>query len=224
MLNEVFKKNKQNPKTIVMKSLRLVAREVLFRVSMGFLYANQKEIRDSLTKNVNNFETDLVRESREKMEYLLKGMFPVAKKDKGLHHQFAQLERWLGHDLLTETIFMNSRARTSTELIFSAGIPRLQWLEYVNKQVDLGHELPEFEATFTTYLPSKRLKSTPEVSIDPEFVSQSKRSKRATHDLNDTEVTTEEVPEMSTGKLFGKSEFRCVTATDFLFVQSHCLI
>jgi hypothetical protein len=111
-----------------------------------------------MSTNVDNLDEDVIAMYRKKMNDLIQGLYPLGKASTRL--QFAQLERWVGHDLFTDTIFLRSsrtRSPKDPERMFSNHIPKLQWEEYERKEEKKGITIPELGAEFTKYqIPSKR--------------------------------------------------------------------
>ena len=144
--NSIFKKGKQNPKKLVLQCFRLAAREVLFRLTMMFLHTNQETIRKKM--KLKELPEGLCKEYRMKMDDLLSGMYPPSDRDPLQQH--VQMEKWVGHEFITEAIFLNSRSRTARTRIFSIGIPELQWKAFVEKEED-EKKKPKITAEYKCY-------------------------------------------------------------------------
>jgi hypothetical protein len=75
------------------------------------------------TKGVDR--ADLKRH-QTKIEYLMKKFYP---KDSNPVKEFAELERWVGHDLLV-TAIMKGAKTSGNKNVFAKGIPDIQWEEF----------------------------------------------------------------------------------------------
>ncbi len=195
--NTLFKKSKNNPKATVRNALRLVARGVLYRMATMFLYSNEEEINKAMTTNANGIHSDAIKSYRKKMSQILRILYPHGQETT--RKQLLQMELWMGHDLLAQTIVLNSRAAaTQPENIFSRNIPEMQWDDYVKKEKRDKRRTPLLEAKYKTYpLPSERKqKPLPQTRI----AEVQRDSENSDADYGDDEIS----------KLIGISKLRCV--------------
>ena len=195
--NTLFKKSKNNPKATVRNALRLVARGVLYRMATMFLHSNEEEINKAMTTNRNGIHKDAIKSYQRKMSQILRILYPHGQDTT--RKQLLQMELWMGHDLLSQTIVLNSRvAATVPENIFSRNIPEMQWDDYVKKEERAKRRTPLLEAKYKTYaLPSER-KQEPQPQT--KIAEVQRDSENSDADYGDDEIS----------KLIGISRLRCV--------------
>ncbi len=193
LVNIVLKRNSQKPNPSTLKTLRYVAVEVLFRLSMMFLRTNET----ALLERIKTTGLDVNGDHRKKIGRLLVRMAPSVQSTS--KQEFEHLEQWLGHDLFVTSIMFSSKtARNKPQ--FSKVIPQLQWTEFVSEQVKMGYEPPNLDSFLypTTYRDA-------ETRLIP---SPMKRKSQQTESPKKQKGNTR-TPKETTGKSFGISCLLC---------------
>ena len=158
MVNKVFRKGSQFPTSGAVQAMRLVSREMLFRLSMTFLHRNREVLRRKMIENSPQLDESVIENYSTKVTELLRGMYPPAGHTP--KNQFFQLEKWVGHDNLVDVIMTYSKKRTGL-LVFADNIPEAQWDKFVAAEEKKGKATPMADARFHTYTPTLE---APEVS------------------------------------------------------------
>jgi hypothetical protein len=166
LVNTVLKKNFQKPNHDVFRMLRVVASEVLFRMSIMFLKTNEPIFLEKMT---NVSPSDTVNAHRSQVQFLLKYLYPVSNS-KGhvfTHSEaFEKCELILGHDLFVKSIMaMSKTGKNKSE--FAKGIPEVQWDEFVKNEEYKHRSPPSVNSYFmaTPYKHSETTKASKMVSM-----------------------------------------------------------
>jgi hypothetical protein len=109
--------------------LRLVASEVMFRLSMMLLKTNKSLIFLKMDQN-KDLSPETVKRHRDKMESLLSQMYPKSSSKYTDKQSFQKFERIVGHDLFVKAIMTISKAKTR----FAKDIPEVQWDKFVRDE------------------------------------------------------------------------------------------
>jgi hypothetical protein len=109
--------------------LRLVASEVMFRLSMMLLKTNKSLIFLKMDQN-KDLSTETVKRHRDQMESLLSQMYPKSSSKYTDKQSFQKFERIVGHDLFVKAIMTISKAKTR----FAKDIPEVQWDKFVKDE------------------------------------------------------------------------------------------
>ena len=76
--------------------------------------------------NTKGVDRANLKRHQTKIEYLMKKFYP---KDSNPLKEFAELERWVGHNLLV-TAIMKGAKTSGNKNVFAKGIPYIQWEEF----------------------------------------------------------------------------------------------
>jgi hypothetical protein len=160
--NSVLRKSSQKPTHQVLKLLRFIAVEVLFRLSMMFLTTNSEQLYRQMAANPQEIDEKYVGRHKMKMANLLK-LYPQANVGSPAldsTEQFRQFEKWIGHDLLVSSTM--ALGKYTKMKLFATGIPRQQWAEFGNEEEK--HERPR--PSLTTPFPKHPLFKTKSATVE----------------------------------------------------------
>jgi hypothetical protein len=143
-VNIVFKRNSQKPNPVILDMLHYGSLEVLFRLSMMFLKRNKDLILEGIKANTKGGDEGNLKRHQTKIDYLMKKFYP---KDSNPLKEFAELERWVGHDLLV-TAIMTGAKTSGNKNLFAKGIPDIQWEEFKATEVAKKSEKPDRNLIF----------------------------------------------------------------------------
>lgn len=156
-VNIIFRRNSQRPNPDILRMLRCVAREVLFRLSMMFLKQNHIRFSEKMEENINRIDPTLVACHKEKIDNLLKSFLPATQ-----HYSkdgFKTMEKCVGHDLLVQAIMVSAK-NSRYKNLFAKTIPPLQWEKFENDKSAISRRVPERDALFIpAEKPMRKLKA-----------------------------------------------------------------
>ncbi len=157
--------------------------------------------------NKDDIDRSVIEGYKKKMKEILKRLYPA--NHDSTRKQFEQMERYVAHDLLTETIILNSRGKGKAEnekRIFSKDIPRMQWHGFIEREARNGRRQPDRDAEYKTYAKAtkrkQRVTKQPPPPID--------KRKKPTRKSKPEEIADHDEPDLQSGKLIGNSKMLCI--------------
>ena len=147
-MNSILKKTSATPSEEAVIMLRMVAIEVLFRMSMAYLVKNQQELRKGMRENPEGLRSEDVNMHDMKMTNILSGMHP--RNEQNDFAGFVILEKWLGHDLLVNAIMIEAKKGSgrSGDHVFDYQLCEGEWDDFVQSEYLRNGTIPNREQTY----------------------------------------------------------------------------
>jgi hypothetical protein len=173
---------------------------------MLFLYSNRLEIYEAMRINKDDIDRSVIEGYKKKMKEILKRLYPA--NHDSTRKQFEQMERYVAHDLLTETIILNSRGKgeKTEKRIFSKEIPRMQWHGFIEREARNGRRQPDRDAEYKTYAKATKRKQRVTKQPPPPIDKRKKPPRKSKPE----DIADHEDPEVQSGKLIGNSKMLCI--------------
>ena len=152
----ILKKGSKNPNEEFVVMLRMIATEILFRMSLMYLKKNFKALKEGMVENRDKLDAKVVKRHEKKMDTIIKGMYPT---DKYALNNFEQLEKWLGHDLLVNTLAADGKTGGGDQVrfrVFDKNIVTAEWKKFEETELNEGRSKPDPNAEYNEIQQKKK--------------------------------------------------------------------
>lgn len=156
----ILKKGSKNPNLEFLVMLRMIAIENVFRMSLMYMKKNYKALKEGMVENRDKLDSKVVKKHRKMMDTILRGMYP---KERYALNNFEQLEKWLGHDLLVNTLAADGKTGGGATVrfrVFEKNIDKKKWKTFEETELAEGRSKPDLNAQYNETQPERKPTTT----------------------------------------------------------------